>query len=57
MSAARWLGRALWGAVSSGFRGIEIGWNPWGLLPHLLPQLSRLKSTAVIVGLTVITIG
>jgi hypothetical protein len=27
-----------WGTVSSGFREIEIGWDLWGMLPHLLPQ-------------------
>src|SRR4051794_33475457 len=30
-----------WGTVSSGFResrSAGIGWNLWGMLPHLLPQ-------------------
>jgi hypothetical protein len=27
---SRW---TTWGAVSSGFREIEIGWNLWGTLP------------------------
>jgi len=25
-------------AVSGGSRSAEIGWNLWGMLPHLLPQ-------------------
>jgi hypothetical protein len=33
--------RTTWGTVSSGFREIEIGWNLWGLLPHLLPQQNQ----------------
>jgi len=47
MSAVRWLGWATWSAVSSGFREIEIGWNRLesvGMLPHLLPQRTRLAS-------------
>jgi hypothetical protein len=25
-------------AVSGESNYVEIGWNPWGMLPHLLPQ-------------------
>jgi hypothetical protein len=38
-------GWTTWSAVSSGFREIElleIGWNPWGTLPHFLPQRTPL---------------
>jgi hypothetical protein len=43
MSPDRRLCWALWGAVSSGLRWIEIGWNLWGMLPHLLPQRGRFR--------------
>jgi hypothetical protein len=35
------------GHGSSGLREIEIGWNLWGMLPHLLPHDFRmLRSVA-----------
>jgi hypothetical protein len=36
---------------------VEIGWNPWGTLPHFLPQQIALKETVAGTELTVSALG